>query len=478
VLTVAELVVEENSLPTGVYTSSEPWLEGKGYVVVGKLKYVDVEGTLKAPGKTFAADQVAVLKGPTTFELDQTECVTTVITGSHPLAIAAGSEATWSGFVTGAGPVQIAAASDRQALTISGRVTNSYQGETVLTRGVLKLNKPQRALAIPGNLTLGGSVPENLHNGVIWQADGQLAPTATITLQGTQPSYLDLNGHQARLSKVLLSKAAQIRTGKGGGLRLQQLFIDGRRIRDGEYTAERPWLTGTGTVVVDSRVEIQGAVGAPEAQIGLGNIASLTGDTKFAYPASGCPVDIVTNGHTLVLDSGNGNAFSLTGSVSGTGNIEFFMGPSYTDHKDTPLPIAGDRSNTTTGKYFVRKGRVQLEKSKGVDAISGDVYVGGQGFNDCLFWKQSDQLKDRVHITLIDVGSNGAAYLDLNGCSETAASLTLTAKNRVKTTSPDGISGQLAVKALTLDGANLPAGRYTSENAKWVTGGGAVVVAP
>ena len=189
-------------------------------------------------------------------------------------------------------------------------------------------------------------------------------------------------------------------------------------------------------------------------------------------------MDVVTNGHTLVLDSGNGNAFALAGSVSGTGNIEFFMGPSYTGFKDAPLPITGDRPNTTTGKFLVRKGRVQLEKPAGCDAISGDVIVGGQGFNDCLFWKQSEQLKDSVHIALIDAGSNGAAYLDLNGWTETAASLTLTSKNRVKTASPEGAIGRLRVKSLTLDGLAKPAGAYTSETESWIEGGGAVVVEP
>jgi hypothetical protein len=180
----------------------------------------------------------------------------------------------------------------------------------------------------------------------------------------------------------------------------------------------------------------------------------------------------------LLLDSGNGNAFALTGSVSGTGNIEFFMGPSYTGFKDAPLPITGDRPNTTTGKFLVRKGRVQLEKPAGCDAISGDVIVGGQGFNDCLFWKQSEQLKDSVHIALIDAGSNGAAYLDLNGCTETAASLTMTSKNKVKTASPEGATGRLRVKSLTLDGLAKPAGAYTSETESWIEGGGAVVVEP
>src|SRR5262249_11147919 len=155
-------------------------------------------------------------------------------------------------------------------------------------------------------------------------------------------------------------------------------------------------------------------------------------------------------GFTLTLDSGDGNAFSCTGSISGSGNVEFFMGPSHTGFKDAPLRLGGDNPNTVSGKFFVRKGRVQLEKPKGVDAISGDVIVGGQGFNDCLFWKQSDQLKDSVNITLLDAGNNGAAYLDLNGHGETAASLTMTVRNKVKTAAPDGTSGTLTVQSLTI----------------------------
>ena len=131
-----------------------------------------------------------------------------------------------------------------------------------------------------------------------------------------------------------------------------------------------------------------------EVAIGPGNIGNLTGDTKFAYPSSGGDFDIATNGHTLTLDSGDGNAFAYSGSISGTGNVEFFMGPSYTGFRDAPLRLAGKKPNTTSGKFLVKKGRVQLEKPEGVDAISGDVIVGGQGFNDCLFWKNSHQLKD------------------------------------------------------------------------------------
>jgi hypothetical protein len=266
--------------------------------------------------------------------------------------------------------------------------------------------------------------------------------------------------------------------GNNGALKLRQLYVDGQRIADGTYRAPQPWLDGTGTVTVDSRVDVQGTIGAPEQAIGAGNIANLTGDMTISYPSSGGDFDVVTNGHTLRFDSGNGNALAYTGSVSGTGNVEFLMGPSYTGFRDAPLRVAGPRPNTTSGKFFVKKGRVQLEKPAGVVAISGDVIVGGQGFNDCLFWKNSRQLKDTVNITLLDAGNNGAAYLHLNGCQETAASLTMTPTNKVVTDSEDGTSGTLTVKALTISGAPKPAGVYTSSSEKWIEGKGKVIVQP
>jgi hypothetical protein len=380
--------------------------------------------------------------------------------------------------ITGNGGVRIEAAADHQAFEISGTQTSSYQGTTTLARGVLKLSKPGNVTAIPGNLTLGGSGAENKDDGVIWGADGQLLPSAVVTLQGTQPSFLDLHGHKVMLSKVELSRAALIGTGKGGRLQVRQLLVDGKRLPDGVYVAPQSWLEGTGMVSVDSHVDVQGIIGSPDLQIGQGNRANLIGNTTIAYPASGCHVDVITNGFTLTLNSGNGNAFSCTGSLEGSGNVEFFMGPSYTDYKDAPLRLGGEKPNTTSGKFFVKKGRVQLEKPKGVDAISGDVIVGGQGFNDCLFWKESDQLKDCVHITLLDAGNNGAAYLDLNGCSETAASLTMTVHNKIKTDAPGGGSGVLTLKALTIGGVQRPAGVYSAATEAWIEGKGKVIVRP
>jgi hexosaminidase len=482
VLKVGELVVAGKSTPKGVYTSTMPWLQGDGYVVVGAVNSVAVSGDVGDPDRAVGAGNLAVLKAASTIKLPAGECSIPIDLRAFSLTLTSvGAAARYSGFITGSGSVRLEAAAGqaaRQPLEIAGASANTYRGPTVLVRGVLKLNKSGGAKAIPGDLTLGGSAPANEGDGVIWAADGQVASSAVVTLAGDRPSFLDLAGHQAVVAKVVMSRASVIRTGAGGALHVKQLHVGGQRLADGTYKAPQPWLEGTGTVTVDARVDVQGRHGDCNALIGPGNIANLTGDTAFCYPVSDCDIDIITNGHTITFDSGDGNPFCYRGAVSGSGNVVLLMGPSHTGYKDAPLRLAGARPNTTTGKFFVRKGRVQLEKPDGVDAISGDVIVGGQGFNDCLFWVNSNQIKDSVHITLIDAGNSGAAYLHLNGCSETVAGLTMTAGNLVKTDAAGGASGVLTVRSLTIDGVKMPAGTYTSASAKWIEGKGKVVVQP
>jgi hypothetical protein len=478
VLAVRELTVEGKRLPRGIYTSASPWLHGTGYVIVGDVKRVDAHGVVDDPNSSIGAGNMAVLQSATTFRIPNGECTVATQTGEFPLTlIPGGSKARFNGFITGRGGLRIEA-SREHPLELAGASSNSFQSTTTLVRGVLKLGKPAGAVAIPGHLVVGGSAEANKDDAVFWEADGQLATSSVVELQGVQPSFLDLNGHRTTFGKLVLSKAATVRTGAGGSLRVKQLFVNGERLKDGTYRAPQPWLAGTGTVTVDSRVDVRGTIGSPELAIGAGNIGNLTGDAKIGYPSSGGDYDIATNGFTLQLDSGDGNAFAYSGSLSGTGNVELFMGPSYTGFRDAPMLLNGTKPNTSTGKFLVKKGRVQLEKPEGVNAISGDAIVGGQGFNDCLFWKNSHQIKDTASITLIDAGNSGAAYLHLNGCQETIAALAMTAKNRIVTDSADGKGGVLTVKSLTIGGVAQRPGRYTSATAAWIEGRGAVVVQP
>jgi hypothetical protein len=475
-LEAAELVVDGKRLPRGVYTSSNEWLRGNGYVIVGAVRRVEIAGLVDHPNQTIGAGNMAVLKAAATFHLPEGECTVHALISDFPLTLkSSGKEARFSGFISGNGSLRIEA-SERSPVEISGLASNAFKGTATLAHGVLRLHKTANAIAIPHDLILGGSAPENKGDAVIWEADGQIAPSATITMLGSEPSALQLNGHKVEFAKLLLSKAARIETGTGGTLRVRQLFQDGKRLFDGEYGKLQPWLSGTGTVVVDARVNVQGIIGSPETAIGIGNIGNLTGNTRIGYPSSGGDFDIITHGYTLTLDSGDGNAFAYTGSISGTGNVEFFMGPSHTGFRDAPMLLAGPKPNTTTGKFFVKKGRVQLAKPEGVTAISGDVIVGGQGFNDCLFWQNSRQLKEGVNITLLDAGNNGAAYLNLNGCHDAAASLTMTVHNRVVTDSAGGKSGELVLDALAIDGMAKPAGTYTAATEKWIEGTGKIIV--
>src|SRR5262249_15179175 len=201
------------------------------------------------PNRTISGGNFARLKAASTIQLPDGDCSVHVAAGGFPLTLIADSgKARYTGLITGNGSVRIEASADHQPLEISGPHTNSYQGATTLARGVLKLRKPANATAIPGDLTLGGSAAQNKDDGVIWGADGQLLTAATVTVQGSQPSFLDLNGCTVVLSKVTLSRAAQIRTGTRGTLRVRQLIVDGKRLKDGANTAPQTWLKGAGSV--------------------------------------------------------------------------------------------------------------------------------------------------------------------------------------------------------------------------------------
>jgi hexosaminidase len=481
-LVVGQMTVDGKAVPRGVYGRGESWVEGNGYVVVGDSAKVQVAGILEAPNESIGASHLAVLTGPATLHLPKGEFTTAIETKNFALTLVAKEGANIRGLIAGSGSLRIeappAGETAERPVVMDGDTTNTYRGPTTLARGVLRLAKSTGRVAIPGDLSFGGSAPENRGDRVVWAADGQISAKATITVSGTQPALLDLGPHHANVASVVLSKTGMIRTAAGGTLSTLQLWIDGKRLADGVYQRPQPWLEGAGQVVVDARIDVAGDYGNPDSEIGRGNLGNMTGDVRLAYPMSSTTVDFINHGHRLVLDSGDGNGFAYLGSISGNGEVQFFMGPSYTGYRDAPMHLGGDRPNTMQGVFRVRKGRVQLEKPPGVDAISADVVVGGQGFNDCLFWKNSHQVNDAANITLIAAGNNGAATLHLNGCDEAAASLTMTNRNKVITDSAAGRAGTLTVKSLKVDGADRPAGAYTSATEKWIEGAGKVIVSP
>jgi hypothetical protein len=375
-----------------------------------------------------------------------------------------------AGFVCGRGGMQVQA---DMPVEFVGPDPNAYAGPTRLT-GTIRMNKAGATTVFSGAVGLDTS--DGRPGQLTWLADAQLGDRTVLTVQGMGPAVLDLAGHHERIEKIVLTEFARIRMGEGGKLQLRQLVVNGHAVAPEAYTTGQPWLEGNGSVVVDPRVDVSGLYIGPSNEIGVGNVANMVGNTTFGYVTRDCSIPVVNNGYTLTFDSGGGNPFHYAGQISGTGDVVFLMGPSRTGFKDVPMRLGGEAPNTCTGHYYVRQGRVQLEKPKGVTAIAGDVTVGGQGFNDSLYWKRDEQIADTAAVTVIESANSGAARLMLNGCTETVASLTVHGSSRVVTDGPEGQGGVLNVGALSVGGKALPEGIYTAQNQTWIEGAGQVVV--
>ena len=228
------------------------------------------------------------------------------------------------------------------------------------------------------------------------------------------------------------------------------------------------WAPWTAAAAV---VNVGGNYDNPNASIGTGNTANMTNDTTFGWQTANCTIPVINNGFTFTIDTGNGNALNYGGAISGSGTVRLKSGPFGSQYADVPLRLTGTQPNTITGTWYAAQGRVQLEKSGGVAAISGNVIVGGQGNNDGLYWAADHQIADSASVTLTN-SANGGAYLNLNGHNETISNLTLAATAQVAL----GSGGALTAAHLTVTGVVMPPGVYTSANASWVTGTGQVVI--
>ncbi len=470
-LALDTLILDGAPLPQGVYTSSQDWIEGRGLVTVGAVRRMELAGALPDPDHALRPGDFVVLTGPATLTAEEGSWEHPVDLGTHtftvinrerPLRVA--------GFLSGGGGLHLQAA---KPVEFTGTTANAHGGQNRLS-GTVRMNKADGATVFPGAVILETS--EESPAQLKWLADEQLGERTRLTVQGRGAAVLDLGGHTERMERLVLTETARIRLDRTGVLRLRQLAVGGQSVAPGTYTTGQSWMEGNGTVVVDPRVDVSGLYIGPNSQIGVGNVANMVGDATFGYVTRDTAIPVINNGHRLTFDSGHGNAFNYTGTISGTGKVFFRMGPSTTNHKDAPMRLGGREPNTLKGHYHVSMGRVQLEKPDGVVAISDDVTVGGQGFNDCLFWKRDEQVADTATITLIESANAGAAYLQLNGRTETVRALTIQGAGRVLTDGPDGKGGVLTVSALTVGERQLPAGIYTADNQPWIEGTGRVVV--
>ena len=190
--------------------------------------------------------------------------------------------------------------------------------------------------------------------------------------------------------------------------------------------------------------------------VGIGNTGRLVGSTQTYWGSGGFSVNLNLNGNTLIVDSGGGNTMNAAGAIFGNGVLLLQDGGA------NPIRVQGGTGNTYTGTTFVT-GNVSLEKTGG-NALSGTITVND---SSSLVWAGGDQISDASRVTLA-----AGSFLNLDGFTDTIARLALETGASVQT----GAGGVLTTLILTVDGAPMASGTYTSTNSAFVTGTGSVVV--
>ncbi len=134
----------------------------------------------------------------------------------------------------------------------------------------------------------------------------------------------------------------------------------------------------------------------------------------------------VNSGGTLELDTGGGNTCVYGGAFGGPGEIITngnndgnAVSPSWQDNI-----FSGAGANTLSGTVLVQQGKLQLDKTSGVNAIgTAAVNVGASGHGSAaVLWSASNQINGGSVFTLYS-GASSNGQLWLQGQSDTIAGL-------------------------------------------------------
>jgi autotransporter-associated beta strand protein len=183
---------------------------------------------------------------------------------------------------------------------------------------------------------------------------------------------------------------------------------------------------------------------------------TLTGDARINSDSGTMTVSGAISGSGKDLTVGGAGNVTLSGVVgTGAGSLTY-------DGSGT-MTLSGGSANTFTGGLFVNSGTVDLNKTAGVDAVSGAVNIGDGSGTDTLRLQASNQIQDS---TILDFASSGV--LNLNNFSETVAGInstsgsaaiqlgngTLTVNSFANSSFAGVISDGAGTGALTKTGAN------------------------
>lgn len=216
---------------------------------------------------------------------------------------------------------------------------------------------------------------------------------------------------------------------------------------------------------VDRR-DIAGALGQTlDSLVGSGP-ARLTADAITHWQATTSTSDILLNGHRLTINTGGGNGQTYDGTITGPGTLRFQGRNDATFSPD--MRLGGSGSNSPDG-VLLQYGRVQLNKTSGMDALAGPVTIDSVD-TVRLQWLGSHQVNDA---SVIDsTATSGQFHLELGGFNESIAGLSIRSGHSIDT----GNGGVLTTTTLAIDGTGMGAGTYTSASHGFISGTGSLVV--
>ena len=202
-------------------------------------------------------------------------------------------------------------------------------------------------------------------------------------------------------------------------------------ITSGNYTK-----SGAGTLSITSSSTLGGGAPQPNLTINAGTF-DVGGTARLTTSGQAFGVvtsDILNNG---VYRHSSSGAQTLSGVISGSGSL-------IKSNSASTVTLSGTTTNTFSGLTTVNGGTLLLNKTAGVNAISGNVTIGDASGVDILQLSASDQIAN-------------TSILTFNGASANAGTFRMNAQNEtvggIASTSGAGIieNGTSGTSTLTLD---------------------------
>jgi len=170
-------------------------------------------------------------------------------------------------------------------------------------------------------------------------------------------------------------------------------------------------------------VEVSGNVKKPHATYGRKANYKLVGDTTFGWVRQPFTGDVDINAHKFVMETGGGNRTVFSGVISGKGQF-FWNGGGQARWQVVASFLAGTKPNTFSGTLTILRGTLALAKPPGVDAVAGDLVLGGGSNQAIVRLDAPNQIKDSARILIT---GKHEGRIRTQGFDETVSSLSLQA---------------------------------------------------